>query len=321
VRRTAPGEVFEGRPHERITWQHLLQQTSEWSGTLWGVPWWADPQGGQHRDGPLGAPGTTWAYNDVRVNVLALALLHVFGEPLQTVLEDKVMRVIDASATIQWHGYRNSYVEIDGKRLPSVSGGAHWGGGVWASAYDHARIGLLYLRGDGGATRRSSLRDGLSKAGRRAQSRPTTATCGGVTTSTPSSRRRRRPAAARGGTAAGSSSGSIQPVTSSSYHDGPKISAHSFVTCPQLSARTSVAAPGACGIAAHRKHRGRPLRPGPRCLTRACRPEPRRRSAPTTAGSVRHPQRSDRSTSRRRGLNTRRPRMRRAASERPRPTY
>jgi CubicO group peptidase (beta-lactamase class C family) len=62
VRRTAPSEAFEGRPHERITWRHLLQQTS-------------------------------------------------------------------------------------GQRLPSVSGGAHWGGGVWASAYDHARVGLLYLRG------------------------------------------------------------------------------------------------------------------------------------------------------------------------------
>jgi CubicO group peptidase (beta-lactamase class C family) len=49
--------------------------------------------------------------------------------------------------TAQWHGYRNSYVEIDGERLPSVSGGAHWGGGLWTSAYDHARIGLLYLRG------------------------------------------------------------------------------------------------------------------------------------------------------------------------------
>lgn len=27
-----------------------------------------------------------------------------------------------------------------------VSGGVHWGGGLWANAYDHARIGYLYLR-------------------------------------------------------------------------------------------------------------------------------------------------------------------------------
>jgi CubicO group peptidase (beta-lactamase class C family) len=147
VRCTVPHEAFEGRRHGRITWRHLLQQTSEWSGELWGIPWWADPQGGQNRDHPLGSPGTVWAYNDVRVNVLALALLYVFGEPLESVLADKVMGVIDGSGTVQWHGYRDSYVEIDGTRLPSVSGGAHWGGGVWASAYDHARVGLLYLRG------------------------------------------------------------------------------------------------------------------------------------------------------------------------------
>ncbi len=147
VRRSVADETFQGRRHARITWRHLLQQTSEWSGTLWGIPWWADPQGGQTRDHVLGEPGTVWAYNDVRINVLALALLRVFGEPLQSVLTDKVMRVIDGSGTAQWHGYRNSYVEINGKVVASVSGGAHWGGGLWASAYDHARVGLLYLRG------------------------------------------------------------------------------------------------------------------------------------------------------------------------------
>jgi hypothetical protein len=52
VLRTVADAAFEGPRHERITWQHLLQQTSEWSGTLWGIPWWADPQGGQTRDRP-----------------------------------------------------------------------------------------------------------------------------------------------------------------------------------------------------------------------------------------------------------------------------
>jgi CubicO group peptidase (beta-lactamase class C family) len=31
--------------------------------------------------------------------------------------------------------------------MQSVSGGGHWGGGVWASTYDHARFGYLFLRG------------------------------------------------------------------------------------------------------------------------------------------------------------------------------
>ena len=33
------------------------------------------------------------------------------------------------------------------RRVQSVSGGGHWGGGLWASTRDHARFGLLMLRG------------------------------------------------------------------------------------------------------------------------------------------------------------------------------
>jgi len=29
--------------------------------------------------------------------------------------------------------------------MPSVPGGSHWGGGLWMSARDHARFGLLHL--------------------------------------------------------------------------------------------------------------------------------------------------------------------------------
>lgn len=138
--------VLLAPPRDGITWQHLLQQTSEWSGTLWGLPWWADPQGQQSADDTLGKPGTVWAYNDVRVNLLSLALVHLFGRPLPEVLVHEVMDPIDASGTWEWHGYRNSAVTTGGSEVASVSGGAHWGGGLWASAYDHARVGLLYLR-------------------------------------------------------------------------------------------------------------------------------------------------------------------------------
>ncbi len=144
-------------PHNhRITWRHLLQQTSEWEGELWGKPDLIDrnrsvggrPAAGRkgtHRD--LQAPGTFWEYNDVRVNRLALALLRVWRRSLPEVFRELVMAPIGASPDWEWHGYRNSWVELDGRRVQSVSGGSHWGGGVFIHARDQARIGLFLLRG------------------------------------------------------------------------------------------------------------------------------------------------------------------------------
>ena len=151
-------------PHnDRITWRHLLQQTSEWQGELWGKPDLIDrnrsvagrPTAGRkgtHRD--LQTPGTFWEYNDVRVNRLALALLRLWRRPLPDVFRELVMAPIGASPDWEWHGYRNSYVAIDGVRMQSVSGGSHWGGGVFIHAQDQARIGLLMLRGGEWAGRR-----------------------------------------------------------------------------------------------------------------------------------------------------------------------
>ena len=146
VGETVADEAFAGERHECITWEHLLRQTSEWAGTLWGKPYWSDPQGRQGRKTPLQAPGSVWAYNDVRINLLALALTRLWRRSLADVLRDEVMTPIGASSTWQWHGYATSSIEIEGRIVPVVSGGAHWGGGFWASAYDHARIGYLYLR-------------------------------------------------------------------------------------------------------------------------------------------------------------------------------
>jgi CubicO group peptidase (beta-lactamase class C family) len=147
---------FDAEQNRAITWRHLLQQTSEWQGTLWDKPDSID----HHRDvgkselgfavkgqaRPLQAPGTFWEYNDVRVNRLSLALLRLFRRPLADVLRDAVMDPIGASIDWVWQPYRNSWVEIDGQRMPSVPGGSHWGGGLWMSARDHARLGLLVLR-------------------------------------------------------------------------------------------------------------------------------------------------------------------------------
>jgi CubicO group peptidase (beta-lactamase class C family) len=154
---------FDPPQNDGITWHHLLQQTSEWEGVLWDKPDLIDRnravggrQGtapkGSHRD--LRAPGEFWEYNDVRVNRLSLALLRLWRRPLPDVFRDLVMDPIGASPGWEWHGYRNSYVEIDGRRIQSVSGGAHWGGGVFISARDQARIGLMLLhRGMWGSRR------------------------------------------------------------------------------------------------------------------------------------------------------------------------
>jgi len=146
-----PGvDLFEAEHNRNIRWEHLLRQTSDWQGTLWGKPDWADrPEGKTSADWPnrpLREPGTYFKYNDVRVNVLALAALHVWRRPLSDVLRVEVMEPIGASSTWRWHGYENSWIELDGQRIQSVSGGGHWGGGMFISAYDMARFGYLILR-------------------------------------------------------------------------------------------------------------------------------------------------------------------------------
>jgi CubicO group peptidase (beta-lactamase class C family) len=144
-----PLDLFASEHNRKITWEHLLRQTSDWEGTLWGKPDWADrPQGEPSTwlARPRNEPGTAYKYNDVRVNVLALAALHVWRRPLPQVLREEVMDPIGASPTWRWHGYDNSWVNVDGVMVQSVSGGGHWGGGMWISAYDQARFGLLTLR-------------------------------------------------------------------------------------------------------------------------------------------------------------------------------
>ena len=41
--------TFAGEQNASITWHHLLQQTSEWEGTLWGKPDRADRREGIDR--------------------------------------------------------------------------------------------------------------------------------------------------------------------------------------------------------------------------------------------------------------------------------
>jgi CubicO group peptidase (beta-lactamase class C family) len=137
-------------PHNaKITWKNHLQQESEWEGSMWGKN--ADFVGsvqfgrGERKPRAIQEPGAFYEYNDVRVNRFSLSLLRLFGRSLPDVLKTEIMDPIGGSKDWRWVPYSNSTVEIDGKQIPSVSGGTRWGGGLWMNSEDLARFGLLVL--------------------------------------------------------------------------------------------------------------------------------------------------------------------------------
>ncbi|WP_036381859.1 serine hydrolase [Muricauda sp. MAR_2010_75] len=142
--------TFDGAHNSKITWEHLLQQNSDWSGELWGGKDWADrpPSEGGLDDWKfrtLNEPGTVMEYNDVRVNVLAYALTHVWRKPLPMVLKEQIMDNIGATPTWRWYGYDHAWTVIDGLKMKSVTGGGHSGAGLFIATGDMARFGLLFL--------------------------------------------------------------------------------------------------------------------------------------------------------------------------------
>ena len=139
-------------PHNKlVTWRNHLQQESEWEGELWGKNAnFLGTEGfgrGQMKPRQIQEPGSFYEYNDVRINRFALSLLRRFKKPIPDVFRDEVMNPIGASTTWKWVPYTNAYVDVDGKRMASVSGGTRWGGGMWINSLDMARLGLLWLRG------------------------------------------------------------------------------------------------------------------------------------------------------------------------------
>lgn len=152
VGETVPGPNFSDPHNGRISWRHMLQMNSEWRGEIFGKDDQVDhfrqigvgadnSRKGQRRQ--VGAPGSHYEYNDVRVNALSYALMCCFRRPLPDVLRDRIMRPVGASDDWTWEGYSTSWIELDGTRMQSVPGGGHWGGGTVISARDHARFGLF----------------------------------------------------------------------------------------------------------------------------------------------------------------------------------
>jgi len=170
---------FETAHNKTISWRNMLQFTSEWQGSCFGIPDQVDhfrqvsmqqkpetviqteisPAKGEKRE--LQTPGTFWEYNDVRINQFSLALMRLFGRPLPDIFETRIMQAIGinarenqtvdpnrapASPWWQWHGYANSWVDNEeGKQIQSVPGGGHWGGGMVISATHQAAIAELLI--------------------------------------------------------------------------------------------------------------------------------------------------------------------------------
>ena len=142
--------TFDGAHNSKISWAHLLQQNSDWTGELWGGKDWADrpPSKGGLDDWKfrkLNEPGTVMEYNDVRVNLLAYSLTHVWRKSMPAVLKEHLMDKIGASTTWRWFGYENAWTEVDGIDVKSVTGGGHSGAGIFINTEDMARFGLLFL--------------------------------------------------------------------------------------------------------------------------------------------------------------------------------
>jgi hypothetical protein len=82
---------FESEHNRQITWTHLLHQSSEWEGELWGKPDSVDHNRGVNEKTraakgtlrELRTPGSFYEYNDVRVNRLSLAAMRWGGAAAQ----------------------------------------------------------------------------------------------------------------------------------------------------------------------------------------------------------------------------------------------
>jgi hypothetical protein len=183
-------------PHNsKITWRHHANQTSEWEGSMFGKShdFIGVEQFGRGKREPraLKEPGEFYEYNDVRINRFSLSLLTLWKRPLPDVIKEYVMNPIGASNTWQYHGYRNSEVVIDGKKLISVSGARD--GEVGCGSAPATRLDLVICScvEESGETNRSCPKRGFSWPPHLVRWDPITDFCGGLTRSGSSGPQRR----------------------------------------------------------------------------------------------------------------------------------
>lgn len=168
-----PGIGFDNDHNKTITWRHLLQQTSEWAGTCFDIPDQVDhfralafappTHGKKGSKRTLQEPGTYWEYNDVRINQLSLALLHLFRKPLPEVFREHIAIPCGLSNHWRWVGYDHAWVNIDGQNIQSVPGGSHWGAGVSMSAHDQYKLTQMLLNDGMANDRRVLSRDWIEQ--------------------------------------------------------------------------------------------------------------------------------------------------------------
>ncbi len=164
---------YDSPRNAQVTWKHHLQQTSEWEGNMFGkqdnfIGKEAFGEG-EMKPREQMKPGTHYEYNDVRINRFALSLLRTFNKSVPDVFREQVMDPIGASNTWRWIPYHNSFVDLNGRKVASVSGGTRWGGGMWINAMDMARFGYLWLRngkwGDKQIVPASYVKEALTQGG------------------------------------------------------------------------------------------------------------------------------------------------------------
>lgn len=146
--------AFASARNRTVTWRQLLDQTSEWEGTLFRIPHTVDrdrqlapteDRSRLDRATPLRAPGTYWDYNDTRVNVLCLALTRLFGRALPDVLAEVHPAFVRRDGW-RWRGYdARSTISVGERPTTVVVGGGHWGGGLVATVPHHLALGATVL--------------------------------------------------------------------------------------------------------------------------------------------------------------------------------
>jgi CubicO group peptidase (beta-lactamase class C family) len=154
VAATVRDPAFASTVNRTVTWRQLLDQTSEWEGSTFGIPDTVDrdrqlaPTDDPARFGratPRHVPGTYWDYNDARVNALCLALTRLYGQGLPDVLAELHPAFADRSGWA-WDGYgESSTVDLGGRRVEVAVGGGHWGGGLAATVDHHLALGTTIL--------------------------------------------------------------------------------------------------------------------------------------------------------------------------------